>query len=858
MLDDKSHSTTGRNRRTPGGRVWVWPALVFVVVSSLVLIAWRHESWQVGYDLQRHTAIAQTQLARRIEKTFKDFSRPLSRLSTEWVEGDLAVEKFAGDAASVRRRIQTFVRLTLFDADDNPLASWEADERQPDKSDDALMRKGLQESRRLASIVAIENDAPNAPCVLLTCPAIVSGQYRGAVVAIIEVEAALADTLDPHTLNDFQINLGNGTARPLAKLGEAAESADDIPAERILIYNMPWELRLKPTAQLMSVEKNNHPIWVLCGGLLIAAVVSTALAQFLLGRRREQLHTTSQVRSLETLNDISLALGKRVSAGTQILADVAEAAQRGLGASMSCVGLLENEDTQLRFVAFRNFDGERGDVVVSTSETPGTLHIIRTLEPLMVNDIEHADYPLNREQFRKEGIVAVALSPMVVDGRGIGVLVIGERSRREWSGADFTMARLLSAQAAVAVANMRLYAEKDAALAANQRLLGQREQLQLLNETIYASPDLREALQAIADSAPEILGVDFCCISLVVEEDPRQVEVAAYTRPPTPSNVGNRFFLDEASRLALSSRTARVIVDAHDDPSVHESFRAFRQLGTLAYVPFFRSDGSPMGILAVLRFEPTGLAREQLDLAQFLATRTAVAIENARLHHQARRDSETKAMLLRELNHRVKNTLAGIVTLLNLEAPALSEEAQAWLDGIVGRIRVIARAHEMFVGGLTRVPVEQLVRGTLESLEMLKPPGLEIRTSFDGSRVTLQPERAVALAMVLYELCLNAIRHGSSAEGFLTVRLRCSPHDVLAISVEDQGAQLILTGAPSNDVERKPFRTGNGLMIVKGMVQRELKGRFGFDSHPTCEDQASGTVATVELPLLEDEKFREE
>ena len=75
-----------------------------------------------------------------------------------------------------------------------------------------------------------------------------------------------------------------------------------------------------------------------------------------------------------------------------------------------------------------------------------------------------------------------------------------------------------------------------------------------------------------------------------------------------------------------------------------------------------------------------------------LAARAAEAIQTARMHDAARRAAQTRQMLLRELNHRVKNNLASIVALLSIDRPEMPEQATAWLN----------RASERIVNGLWR------------------------------------------------------------------------------------------------------------------------------------------------------------
>ena len=266
-----------------------------------------------------------------------------------------------------------------------------------------------------------------------------------------------------------------------------------------------------------------------------------------------------------------------------------------------------------------------------------------------------------------------------------------------------------------------------------------------------------------------------------------------------------------------------------------------------------------------------------------VAARAAVAIETARLHEEARRAAQAQAMLLRELNHRVKNNLAGIVGLLSANTPDLPPEAEQWLERATERIRMMARAHELFGGGMDRVSLAQLVNLMLPALSVIKPGGVEIRTDLDTVRVQLRTDRAVSLVMVLHELCYNAVVHGVADQGLVQIKARLNPtRDQVTIEVLDDGsasrtpalvestpvsgvqdghvpsssthtAAATFSGAAQGHASPSPSRptssgTGLGLNLVRGIVGRELKGRFHLTPRPE-----GGSVATVEFPLREEE-----
>src|SRR5258706_4767669 len=99
-----------------------------------------------------------------------------------------------------------------------------------------------------------------------------------------------------------------------------------------------------------------------------------------------------------------------------------------------------------------------------------------------------------------------------------------------------------------------------------------------------------------------------------------------------------------------------------------------------------------------------------------LYEQTRQGLETQRqLHEQAGRDAQAKAILLRELHHRVKNNLAGIVGLLSMHEPDLPQSAQQWLERVRERIRTMARAHDLFSGGDPPKEIYQLVSQAVSS-----------------------------------------------------------------------------------------------------------------------------------------------
>jgi two-component sensor histidine kinase len=279
------------------------------------------------------------------------------------------------------------------------------------------------------------------------------------------------------------------------------------------------------------------------------------------------------------------------------------------------------------------------------------------------------------------------------------------------------------------------------------------------------------------------------------------------------------------------------------------------------------------GVMGLTRDQPGPFDPEQLAMAEVFAARAAAAIERARLRErtegllrqtnglleQSRRDAADRAVLLRELNHRVKNNLAGIVGLLSARPPGLDRGSPAWvwLDRVADRVRTMAETHELFVGGAAAVRLADLVNRVVGSLPTPEGAAVVVRTDVgDAGAVTFETGRAVGLAMVLHELCFNAVVHGLGGGGTLAVTARLTTWPATGSAAGEPAAAVVLDvaddGPPDGPTAGTRWAagtqwtagTGLGLTLVRELVGRELRGTFALEPRPP-----RGTTARVTFPL---------
>ena len=211
------------------------------------------------------------------------------------------------------------------------------------------------------------------------------------------------------------------------------------------------------------------------------------------------------------------------------------------------------------------------------------------------------------------------------------------------------------------------------------------------------------------------------------------------------------------------------------------------------------------------------------------------AIEKERERGLAERET-----MLREINHRVKNNLQVITSLLRLQASrGVSEEVREAFDEACGRVSTITELHASMFRG---VQVGTLDFGTylhelchrLEASLLGAPAiGRQINVEADAAPVDL--DRAVPLGLIVNELVSNAAKHGfhGSASGSVEVRFRrVDGHYRLRLWSEGAAA-----GADGTTV----LQQGLGLQLILGLVRR-IHGKLTTGDGP-------GFAATVEFPV---------
>ena len=195
------------------------------------------------------------------------------------------------------------------------------------------------------------------------------------------------------------------------------------------------------------------------------------------------------------------------------------------------------------------------------------------------------------------------------------------------------------------------------------------------------------------------------------------------------------------------------------------------------------------------------------------------------------------ALLVDELNHRVKNTLATVQAMAEQTLQKARDPAH-FVDSFRGRLQALSRAHNLLTQRTWRsVDLEALIR---EQLLVDAAQGERITCS--GPQLQLQPRVAVHLGLALHELGTNARKYGALKvpEGRLGVTWRVTGQGggrVLELNWVESGGPLV----------SPPAVQGFGTLLIERGLKHSLGGEARMNFAPT------GVMCDMRLPLSETE-----
>lgn len=181
-----------------------------------------------------------------------------------------------------------------------------------------------------------------------------------------------------------------------------------------------------------------------------------------------------------------------------------------------------------------------------------------------------------------------------------------------------------------------------------------------------------------------------------------------------------------------------------------------------------------------------------------------------------RRDSEERLkLLMREVDHRAKNALMVVQSIVQLSR---SEDPVRFTEAVEGRIQAMSRAHSLLAAARwSGADLRHLL------MEELAAYGGGDRLVLEGPPVSIRPEATQAVSLALHELTTNAVKYGALSDGEGRVRVSWAlpePEEILCIRWEEVGGPAI-DGVPAHE--------GFGSVLLRQVVESQLGGILEMD-----------------------------
>ena len=201
-------------------------------------------------------------------------------------------------------------------------------------------------------------------------------------------------------------------------------------------------------------------------------------------------------------------------------------------------------------------------------------------------------------------------------------------------------------------------------------------------------------------------------------------------------------------------------------------------------------------------------------------------------------DQAQSQMLIAELNHRVKNTLATVQSIVS-QATRTNANPQAIKKAVESRLFALSRSHDL----LSRENWRSA--GLLDVLHAALEPfgGLDERSGrveISGENIRFAPKAALALGIAFNELATNALKYGAFSDEYGSIRIEWT------VEPSPEGRRLVLIWTEKDGpVVVAPLHKGFGSQVIERGLAHELDGTVQLDYLP------EGVVCTMNIPAPE-------
>jgi two-component sensor histidine kinase len=330
-------------------------------------------------------------------------------------------------------------------------------------------------------------------------------------------------------------------------------------------------------------------------------------------------------------------------------------------------------------------------------------------------------------------------------------------------------------------------------LALHQRIR-QQEILAELGVGALQGPGFEQLLAETSRLTAEGLHTEFCKVLEYLPSENQFLVRAGVGWEPGIVGVA-KIDADLASPAGFALKTGRPVISNHLE--IEERFRTpellVRHGVHRAMNVILQGDGRPFGVLEVDSRSGNEFVEYDLAFLQGAANILGMAIERERHERNLRAALERHQFLIGEMNHRVKNSLALVASMLRLQAREDSDPAFVQhLEDATLRVAAIARVHEQLyqTADIERFDVGRYIETICKDLSAsLAQCEVEVDAQ---PGIVISADRAISCALIVNELVSNAAKHAyhGPRAGRVWVKVAAKSVDNFSIAVRDEGGGL--------------------------------------------------------------------
>lgn len=362
------------------------------------------------------------------------------------------------------------------------------------------------------------------------------------------------------------------------------------------------------------------------------------------------------------------------------------------------------------------------------------------------------------------------------------------------------------------------------------------EALKAIGRAATSGVPIDEILATGLDAMMQASGATIGLVRLV-EPKTRDLVVAAHRNLPPA-------YLEVAREIPWGAKLAGYVAYSgepwlvgrlQEQPEVSHLSVLAERVQSLACLPL-RTHDQVVGTITLAQHQSEFFGPADLPVLLPAASMLAGAILAEQFRAATSKEAEEKALLFRELDHRVRNNLAALISLLHLAAEGAEGSAAETLEEMADRVARLADVHNLLAGrGNQPVELRELAEVVAKNVLAAFPDHAHIRWRVSGVPVRVSPSLVTAIALALNELLTNCAKHAFPGRVIGTVTILVSRDaDHVSLEVRDDGVGF--------DPARRP--RGLGLTIVETLVTRNLRGSVTV-TFP-CE---GGTGVSIRFPL---------